>query len=105
MDDMARDHGALSADSSVSGQDSVKVHGTLFLGPVAGFIGFVAMVITYPPLDDTLIWWVAGIPCVISYTLTNSPGEKRRQGRTPDLSFPSRHGWRSAAHLFLRFCF
>lgn len=79
---------ALIADSSASGQDSVKVHWALFLGPLAGLIALFAVVISYPPLDDTLIWWVAGVPCLISYTLTNIAWRKAKLGENVRSFFP-----------------
>ena len=60
----------------------------MFLGPVAGFIAFFAVVIAYPPIDDTLFWWVAGIPFLISYTLTNIAWRKAKTGKDARSFFP-----------------
>jgi hypothetical protein len=44
--------------------------GRLLLWPLAGVIALSAVMIAYRPLDDTLIWWMGGVPCAISYILT-----------------------------------
>jgi len=79
----------LSADSSASSQDSVKVHWALFFGPLAGIFALFAVMITYRPLDETLIWWVGGVPCVISYTLTNIAWRKAKGGDDVRSFFPA----------------
>ena len=48
----------------------------------------VALVVTYRPLDDTLIYWVGGIPCLISYTLTNIAWRKAKAGDDVRSFFP-----------------
>jgi hypothetical protein len=80
--------GSLSTDSWEPGQDSVRVHWALFFGPLAGIIALGAVMIAYNPLDDTLIWWVGGIPCVISYTLTNIAWRKAKRGDDVRSFFP-----------------
>jgi hypothetical protein len=89
MDDIIPDQGGvLRADSPASGQDSVKVHWALFFGPLAGMVALFAVMITYQPLDDTLMWWVCGVPCVISYTLTNIAWRKAKRGENVRAFFP-----------------
>jgi hypothetical protein len=80
--------GALRADSSAVGQNSVKVHWTLFLAPLAGIIALGAAVIAFRPLDDKLIWWVGGVLCAISYALTNTAWKKARAGGDVRSFFP-----------------
>jgi hypothetical protein len=89
MDEINPDQGgSLSADSSASGLDSVKVHWVLFLGPVAGIIALFAVIITYQPLDQALIYWVSAAPCLISCTLTNIAWRKAKRGEDVRSLFP-----------------
>ncbi len=105
MDEINPDRGgALSTDSPASGQVSIKVHWALFLGPLAGVVALAAVLITYRPLDDTLIWWVGAVPCLVSclvsYTLTNIAWRKMKRGEDVRSFFPATT-WLALACVFV----
>ena len=76
-----------------------KVSDLLFLWPLTGFILVVAAVVTYPPLDDALIWWIGGVPCLVVYTLINIAWRKAKRGE--DARFLPRPVWLAIGSLFV----
>jgi hypothetical protein len=100
MDELNPDQGGTLSTDSSSGPDSVKVHWALFLGPLAGMITMFAVMITYQPLDDKLIWWVSAVPCLISYTLTNIAWRKAK-GEDDVRSFFPITTWLALGCLFV----
>jgi hypothetical protein len=80
--------GGFDSASSEPSEPPRSVSRLLLLWPLAGFLAFVAVMIAYRPLDDTLIWWVGGVPCVISYTLTNIAWRKFKGGDDVRSFFP-----------------
>jgi len=80
--------GGFDFASSDPGEPPRNVSRLLLLWPLAGFIAFVAVMIVYQPLDDTLIWWVGAVPCGTSYTLTNIAWRKFKRGDDVRSFFP-----------------
>jgi hypothetical protein len=80
--------GSFDSASPDSSEPPRKVSRLLLLWPLAGIIAFVVVVITYPPLDDTLVWWVGAVPCGISYLLTNFVWRKANSGKDVRPFFP-----------------
>lgn len=88
--------GPVSPDSS---EPPRKISSLLFLWPIVGFILVVAAVVVYRPLDDTLIWWVGGISCLVIYTLINIGWRKAKSGG--DARFLPRPVWLAIGSLFV----
>jgi hypothetical protein len=65
-----------------------RVSRLLLLWPLAGFIAVAVAMITYRPLDETLLWCVGAVPCVISYILTNIVWRKANAGDDARSFFP-----------------
>jgi hypothetical protein len=103
MDEIGQSQiGTLGPQPTNSSESSRKVSYVLFLWPITGFILVVAAVVASPPLDDALIWWVGGVPCLVVLPSSTSHGEKQRAARMPD-SCRAQSGWQSAACLSRRF--
>lgn len=77
-----------------------KVTRLLLLWPLAGFVAFVAAMVAYRPLDDTLLWCVGGGACLITYTLINIAWRKAQRGEDVRSFFP-RPAWLAIASLFV----
>ncbi len=89
MDEIGQSRtGSFDSASLYSSEAPRRVSRLLLLWPLAGIIAFVVAVITYPPLDDTLVWWVGGVPCGISYILTNFVWRKANTGEDVRSFFP-----------------
>lgn len=91
--------GTLGPGPMSSGEPPRKVSSLLFLWPLTGFILVVAAVVKYSPLDDTLIWWSGGIPCLIVYTLINIAWRNAKRGEDP--RFLPRKLWLAIGSLFV----
>ena len=91
--------GALGPEQTNSSESSRKVSYLLFLWPLSGFILVVAAVVTYSPLDDALIWWAGGIPCLVVYTLINFAWRKAKSGE--DARFLPRSVWLAIGSLLV----
>jgi len=92
--------GSFDSACSDSSEPPKRVSRLLLLWPLAGIIALVAVVITYRPLDDTLIWWLAAVPFVISFTLTNIVWNKANAGGDVRSFFPLTT-WLAWACLFV----
>jgi hypothetical protein len=90
--------GTLGPEPTNSNEPPRKVSYLLFLWPITGFCLVVAAVITYPPLDDALIWWVGGVPCLVVYALINIAWRKAKRGE--DARFLPRTVWLAISSLF-----
>jgi hypothetical protein len=91
--------GTLGPDPTNSTEPPRKVSSLLFLWPITGFVLVVAAVLTYRPLDDALIWWVGGVPCLVVYTLINIAWRKAKSGE--DARFLPRPVWLAIGSLFV----
>jgi hypothetical protein len=58
-----------------------RVSRLLLLWPLAGVIGAVYAVFKYQPLDDTLLYWISVIPCLVCYGLINFAWRRSRRGK------------------------
>lgn len=68
--------------------------------PLAGVVALLYEFITYPPLDDTLIFWIGGIPWMIAVVLINIAWRKAQTGADVRLFFP-RTIWLAIGCLFV----
>ena len=91
--------GTLGPEPTNSSEPPRKVSYLLFLWPLTGFILVVAAVVTYRPLDDALIWWVGGVPCLVVYTLINIAWRTAKSGE--DARFLPRPVWLAIGSLFV----
>jgi hypothetical protein len=91
--------GTLGPEPTNSTERPRKVSYLLFLWPLTGVILMGAAVVTYPRLDDTLIWWVSGVPCLVIYTLINIAWRKAKSGQ--DARFLPRAVWLAIGSLFV----
>lgn len=92
--------GGLHSGSPGSVEPPRRVSRLLLLWPLAGFVAFFAVMIAYKPLDDTLMFWVEGIPCVITATLINIAWRRAQTGADVR-SFLPRTIWLAIACLFV----
>jgi hypothetical protein len=92
--------GGFDSASSGSSEPTRTVSRLLLLWPLAGMIALVAVIITYRPLDEMLMWWLSGVPCVISYTLTNIAWRKAKAGGDVRSFFPLT-SWLAVGCLFV----
>jgi hypothetical protein len=100
MDEIGQSQiGTLGPELKNSSESPGKVSYFLFLWPITGFILVVAAVVTYPPLDDALIWWVGGVPCLVVYTLINIAWRTAKSGE--DARFLPRPVWLAIGSLFV----
>lgn len=88
MDEIYRSKNGLGPELVDANESPRKVSRLLLLWPLAGIVALCAVMLTYLPLDDTLIWWVGGVPCIVSYTLTNVAWRKAKQGNDVRSYFP-----------------
>jgi hypothetical protein len=91
--------GTLGPEPTNSSEPPRKVSYLLFLWPLTGFILVVAAVVAYRPLDDALIWWVGGVPCLVVYSLINIAWRKAKSGE--DARFLPRPVWLAIGSLFV----
>jgi hypothetical protein len=91
--------GTLGPEPTNSSEPPRKVSYLLFLWPFTGFILVVAAVVTYPPLDDALIWWVGGVPCLVVYSLINIAWRKAKS--CEDARFLPRSAWLAIGSLLV----
>jgi hypothetical protein len=76
-----------------------KVSRLLLLWPLTGFILVIAAVVTYPPLDDVLIWWIGGIACMAVYIPINIAWRQANSGEKA--RFLPRPVWLAIGSLFV----
>lgn len=101
MDDIDQSQiGRLDPQSPDLSAPPRKVSRLLLLWPLAGIIALAFAVIKYSPLDDALIWWVGGIPCVIVATVINIAWRSAQSGDGVPSYFP-RTVWLAAGCLFV----
>jgi hypothetical protein len=72
----------------------------LLLWPLLGAVALFYEVITYSPLDDTLISWIGGIACVITATLINIAWGRAQTGADAQ-SFLPRTIWLATGCLLV----
>jgi hypothetical protein len=100
MDDIdASQVGTLGLEAPGSIDPPRRVSRLLLLWPLAGVIALFAATITYRPLDNTLIWWIEGIPCLVVYTLINIAWRKAKSGE--NARFLPRSIWLAIGSLFV----
>ncbi len=92
--------GGLDAGSPSSVEPPRRVSRLLLLWPLAGVVALFFVTITYRPLDETLIWWIAGIPCMIAAVLVNIAWRKAQTGADVRSFFP-RTVWLAIGCLFV----
>ena len=80
--------GVLSPEHRDFSQQPRRVSRLLLLWPLAGVIALILTSVTYPPLDDTLIYWIGGVPCFISATLINVAWRREQSGADVRSFFP-----------------
>ncbi len=101
MDEVDRSRiGGLDAGFPSSVESPRQVSRLLFLWPLAGIVALFFVTITYQPLDDALIYWLGGIPCLIVYALTNIAWRKAQTGAQVQSFFP-RTIWLAVGCLFV----
>jgi hypothetical protein len=72
--------GTLGPEPPDSSAQPRKVSRLLLLWPLAGFVALAVAVASYQPLDDTPIWWIGGLSCLIIYALINISWRKAQSG-------------------------
>jgi hypothetical protein len=80
--------GRLGPGSADSGEPPRKVSRLLLLWPLAGVICLIYDMIGYRPLDDMLIYWIGGAPCIIIALLINIAWRKVQTGADVHAFFP-----------------
>jgi hypothetical protein len=71
-----------------SGEMPRRVKRLLLLWPLAGVICLLYDVIRYRPLDDMLMYWIGGAPCMIIALLINIAWRKAQTGADVSSFFP-----------------
>jgi hypothetical protein len=84
----SREIGELGPVAFDQAKPAPKVRGLLFLCPVLGLIGLLAVTLSYRLLDDLLMWWVGAAPCLVSYTVTNIAWRKSKRKEDVRSFFP-----------------
>jgi hypothetical protein len=80
--------GGLDAGSPNPVEPPHKVSRLLLLWPLAGVVALFAEFITYPPLDDALIYFISAIPWMITTVLINIAWRKAQTGADVRSFFP-----------------
>jgi hypothetical protein len=72
--------GSFDSAASDFSEPPRRVSRLLLLWPLAGVIALLAVMVTYQPLDDTLIYWIGAAPCMIPAVLINVAWRKQQGG-------------------------
>jgi hypothetical protein len=101
MDEIQRPQvGRLGPESPDSGEIVPRVSRLLLMWPLAGVIVLVAVMTAYQPLDEALVYWIGGAPCVITAVLINVAWRREQDGRDVRSFFP-RTVWLAVGCLLL----
>ncbi len=92
--------GRLGPESTDSGEIPRRVNRLLLLWPLAGVIALLAVMITYRPLEETLVYWIGAAPCVIVALLVNVAWRREQSGEDVRSFFP-RSVWLAVGCLFV----
>jgi len=76
-----------------SSEPSRRVRRLLLLWPLAGVVGLIVSNASYPPLDDTLLYWIGAVPCLVMATLISSDVWRQVQSETDVRPFSPRTFW------------
>jgi hypothetical protein len=73
--------GGLEPGAIGIGEPPPRVHGALYLGPVAGVIALLVAVFSYQLLDEKLAYWIGAIPCAISWMVIINVRRAAKSGK------------------------